>query len=103
MVKNMRPGSVVLDMAVEFGGNCEISEKEKVVKKHGVTIIGESNLPSLVATNASEVYAKNLLALIEHISSEGKIELDFEDEIVKGSVICYKKEVVHERTKALLQ
>jgi len=103
MVKNMRPGSVVLDMAVEFGGNCEISEKDKIVKKHNVTIIGESNLPSLVATNASEVYAKNLLALIEHISSEGNVNLDFEDEIVKGSVICYKKEIVHERTKALLQ
>ncbi|NOX18857.1 MAG: Re/Si-specific NAD(P)(+) transhydrogenase subunit alpha [Chlorobi bacterium] len=103
MVKNMRPGSVVLDMAVEFGGNCEISEKDKAAKKHGVTIIGESNLPSLVATNASEVYAKNLLALLEHISSEGNINLDFEDEIVKGSVICYKKEVVNERTKALLQ
>lgn len=102
MVKNMRPGSVVLDMATEFGGNCEVSEKNKTVVKHGVTIIGESNLPSLVATNSSDVYSKNIMALLDHISKEGNIELNFEDEIVKGSVITYKKEVVHERTKQLL-
>ncbi|MCB0752847.1 MAG: Re/Si-specific NAD(P)(+) transhydrogenase subunit alpha, partial [Ignavibacteriae bacterium] len=87
MVKGMRPGSVVLDMAVEFGGNCEISEKGKTVKKHGVIIIGEPNIPSLVATNASEVYSKNILALLEHISKEGKVELNLEDEIVKGALI----------------
>jgi len=102
MVKNMRPGSVVLDMAVEFGGNCEISEKGKTVQKYGVTIIGEPNIPSLVATNASEVYGKNLMALLEHISKDGKVELDLEDEIVKGALICYNGEVVHERTKSLL-
>lgn len=102
MIKSMRPGSVVLDMAVEFGGNCEISEKGKTVKKYGVTIIGEPNLPSLVATNASEVYSKNLLALLEHISKDGKIELNVEDEIVKGSLITYNNQIVHERTKNLL-
>ncbi|MAT58874.1 MAG: NAD(P)(+) transhydrogenase (Re/Si-specific) subunit alpha [Ignavibacteriae bacterium] len=102
MVKNMRPGSVVLDMAVEFGGNCEVSEKGKVVKKYGVTIIGEPNLPSLVPTHSSDVYAKNILALLEHISKEGKVELNFDDEIVKGSVITHNGEVVQERTKSLL-
>lgn len=102
MVKNMRPGSVVLDMAVEFGGNCEISEKGKTVKKYGVTIIGEPNLPSLVPTHTSDVYAKNILALLDHISKEGNVTLNFEDEIVKGSVITYNGEVVQERTKSLL-
>lgn len=102
MVKNMRPGSVVLDMAVEFGGNCEVSEKGKTVKKHGVNIIGEPNLPSLVPTHSSDVYAKNILALLEHIGKEGTVELNFDDEIVKGSVITYNGEVVQERTKALL-
>jgi NAD(P) transhydrogenase subunit alpha len=102
MVKAMRPGSVVLDMAVEFGGNCEISENGKTVKKHDVTIIGEPNLPSLVATNSSEVYSKNLMALLDHIVKEGKLELDLEEEIVKGSLITYNKEVIHERTKSLL-
>ncbi len=102
MVKNMRAGSVVLDMAVEFGGNCEISENGKTVKKHDVTIIGEPNLPSLVPTNSSEVYSKNLMALLDHIVKEGKLELNQEDEIVKGSLICYNKEVIQERTKSLL-
>lgn len=103
MVKNMRPGSVVLDMATEFGGNCEVSEKGKTVKKHDVIIIGEPNLPSLVPTHSSDVYAKNIQALLEHISKEGNVELNFEDEIVQGSVITYNGEVVQERTKALLQ
>lgn len=102
MVKNMRHGSVVLDMAVEFGGNCEVSEKGKVVEKYGVTIIGEPNLPSLVAVNSSEVYSKNIMALLDHISKEGKLELNLEDEIVKGALITYNKEVVQERTRGLL-
>ncbi len=103
MVKNMRPGSVVLDMAVEFGGNCEISEKDKTVKKYGVSIIGESNLPSLVPNHSSEMYSKNLLSLITYIGKEGKVELNLEDEIVKGSLITFKKEVVNPRVKELLK
>jgi NAD(P) transhydrogenase subunit alpha len=103
MVKEMRPGSVVLDMATEFGGNCEISEKDKTVVKHDVTIIGESNLPSHVATNSSEVYSKNLQALLEYISEEGNVTLNLEDEIVAGSLISHNGEVVHERTKEALK
>jgi NAD(P) transhydrogenase subunit alpha len=101
MVKNMRPGSVVLDMAVEFGGNCEVSEKGKTVKKHGVTIIGEPNLPSLVPTHSSEMYSKNILALIQHIGKEGKVDLKLDDEIVKGSLITHNGAVIQERIKAL--
>jgi NAD(P) transhydrogenase subunit alpha len=103
MIKKMRPGSVVLDMAVEFGGNCEISEKGNIVEKYDVTIIGESNLPSLVATNSSEVYAKNILALLDHISKDGKVEYNFDDEILKGSVICYNGEIVNERVKQIIE
>lgn len=103
MVKNMHTGSVVLDMAAEFGGNCEISEKGKSVVKYGVTIIGEPNLPSLVPTNSSQVYSKNIMALLEHISQEGKVELNLDDEIIKGALITFKKEIVHEKTKSLLQ
>ena len=102
MVKNMKPGSVVLDMAVEFGGNCEVSEKGKIVKKHGVTIIGEPNLPSLVPTHSSDMYSKNILALIQHIGKEGKVELNLEDEIVKGSLITHNGEVFNQRIKDLL-
>ncbi len=103
MVKNMKPGSVVLDMAVEFGGNCEVSEKGKIVKKHGVTIIGEPNLPSLVPTHSSDMYSKNILALIQHIGKEGKVELNLEDEIVKGSLITHNGEVFNQRIKDLLK
>jgi NAD(P) transhydrogenase subunit alpha len=103
MVKNMRPGSVVLDMAVEFGGNCEVSEKGKNVKKYGVTIIGEPNLPSLVPTHSSEMYAKNILSLIQHIGKEGNVELNLEDEIVQGSLISHNGEVINQRIKDLLK
>ena len=103
MVKNMRPGSVILDMAVEFGGNCEVSEKGKTVKKYGVNIIGEPNLPSLVPNHSSEMYSKNLLSLITHIGKEGKVTLNLEDEIVKGSLITHNKEVINPRVKELLK
>jgi NAD(P) transhydrogenase subunit alpha len=103
MVKNMKPGSVVLDMAVEFGGNCEVSEKGKNVKKHGVTVIGEPNLPSLVPTHSSEMYSKNILSLIQHIGKEGNVELNLEDEIVQGSLITHSGEVINQRIKDLLK
>jgi NAD(P) transhydrogenase subunit alpha len=103
MVKNMRPGSVVLDMAVEFGGNCEVSEKGKTVKKYNVTIIGEPNIPSLVPTHSSEVYSKNILSLLQHISKDGQVNLNPDDEIVKGSLITHNKEVINPRVKELLK
>ncbi len=103
MVKKMKPGSVILDMAVEFGGNCEVSEKDKTVKKYGVTIIGEPNIPSQIPTNASEMYSKNILALLLHIGKQGKVELNLEDEIVKGSLITYNGEVVNQRIKELIK
>ncbi|MEP0860044.1 MAG: Re/Si-specific NAD(P)(+) transhydrogenase subunit alpha [Ignavibacterium sp.] len=103
MVKHMRAGSVVLDMATEFGGNCEISEKGKTVKKYDVTIIGEPNLPSMVATHASEMYSKNILSLIQHISKDGKINLNLDDEIVKGCLITRNGEVINQRVKDLIK
>ncbi len=103
MVKKMRPGSVVLDMAVEFGGNCEVSELGKTVKKFGVIIIGEPNLPSLVPQHSSEMYAKNLLSLLTYISNDGKVTLDLENEIIKGSLITHNGEVVHQRIKELIK
>jgi NAD(P) transhydrogenase subunit alpha len=103
MVKHMRAGSVVLDMATEFGGNCEISERGKTVKKYDVTIIGESNLPSLVPTHASEMYSKNILSLIQHISKDGKINLNLDDEIVKGCLITRNSEVINQRVKELIK
>jgi len=102
MVKNMRPGSVVLDMAVEFGGNCELSENGKTVVKNSVTIIGEPNLPSLVPYHCSEMYAKNIQNLIEYSSKEGIFNHNLEDEILGGATIVKDGLVVNDRTKALL-
>lgn len=102
MVKTMKKGSVIVDMAVESGGNCEISEKDKTVVKHGVTIIGESNLPSLLPTNASQLYATNISTLLLHLANKDGFNLDMEEEITKGVLITYKGETVHEFTKKIL-
>jgi NAD(P) transhydrogenase subunit alpha len=102
MVKNMKPGSVILDMAVEFGGNCELSEAGKTVVEYNVKIIGETNLPSLVSVNASEMYSKNLLSLIQHFSKEGELILNRDDEILKSALITFNGEVVNEKVLEIL-
>ena len=102
MVKTMKQGAVIVDMAVESGGNCEISEKDKTVVKHGVTIIGESNLPALLPTNASQLYATNISTLLLHLATKDGFNLDREEEITKGVLITYGGEIVHEFTKKIL-
>ena len=88
-VKQMKYGAVIVDMAVEQGGNCEASEVDKVVVKHGVKIVGTSNLPSTLATNASELYAKNLQNLLLHLSDKDAFKWDMEEEITKGTLIVH--------------
>lgn len=90
MVKNMRMGSVIVDMAVEQGGNCTLSENNKTVTKYGVTIIGESNLPSLLPLNASELYAKNISVFLLHLADSKGFKWDLEEEITKGSLIVHQ-------------
>lgn len=103
MVKTMKLGSVIVDMAVESGGNCAISEKNATVVKHGVTIIGESNLPSLLPVNASNLYATNISTLLLHLANSKGLNLDFEEEITKGVVITHEGQLVHPFTKSILQ
>ena len=95
MVKSMRFGSVILDMAVEQGGNVEGSEFNKTVVKHGVTIIGESNLASLLPLNASELYARNISTLFLHLANKDGFKWEMEEEITKGSLIVYKGQAIH--------
>lgn len=102
MVKSMKPGSVIVDMAVESGGNCTLSEFNKTVVKHGVTIIGESNLPSLVSVNASELYAKNISTLLLHLADKDHFKWDMEEDITKGCLITHGGELVHSFTKEIL-
>ncbi|MEY3342378.1 MAG: hypothetical protein RL090_62 [Bacteroidota bacterium] len=99
MVKSMRPGSVIVDMAVEQGGNCPLSELNKTVVKHGVTIIGESNLPGLLPTNASELYAKNIQTFLEHLSDKNGFKFDLAEEITKGSIITHEGNIMQENLK----
>lgn len=102
MVESMKKGSVIVDMAVEWGGNCELSETDKTIEKHGVTIIGVSNLPSLLPINASQLYATNISTLLLHLASPDAFELNLEEEITKGCMITHKGETVHEFTKSIL-
>jgi NAD(P) transhydrogenase subunit alpha len=102
MVRSMKKGSVIVDMAVEAGGNCDLSELNKTVVKHGITIIGESNLPSLLPVNASELYAKNIIALLLHLATKDGFKFEMEEDITKGSVITHKGEILNELTKRVL-
>ena len=102
MVKSMKPGSVIVDMAVEWGGNCALSELNKTVEKHGVKIIGESNLPSLLPINASQLYATNISTLLLHLASKDGFKMELEEEITKGTLITHNGNLVHEFTKSIL-
>lgn len=95
MVRSMRMGSVIVDMAVEQGGNVVGSELNTTVTKHGVTIIGESNLPSLLPLNASELFARNVQAFLTHLASKDGFRWEMEEEITKGSLIVHNGKPVH--------
>ncbi|SHI24752.1 Re/Si-specific NAD(P)(+) transhydrogenase subunit alpha [Pollutimonas bauzanensis] len=94
-VQGMKPGSVIVDLAVERGGNCPLSEKDQVVEKHGVTLIGLSNLPALVATDASALYARNVLDFMKLIAdAEGKLAIKQDDEIITACLMCMDGKVL---------
>jgi NAD(P) transhydrogenase subunit alpha len=102
MVASMKPGSVIVDMAAEAGGNVEGTEAGKEVVKHGVTIIGLTNLPAMMPGSATQMYAKNIQTLLKHLIKDGSVALDFEDEITKGATITHDGKVVHEATAKAL-
>ena len=103
MVEKMKKGSVVIDLAAENGGNCEMTKKDKVVNHNGVTIDGSSNLPSEMQTHASQLYAKNVSTLISYMTNEGKIKLDLEDEIISGSMFAHQGKITHKQTQKALE
>jgi len=92
-VAAMRPGSVIVDLAAEAGGNCELTEPGEEVVREGVTIVGPMNLPSSMPLHASQLYARNVSALLQHLAPEGELVLDFEDEITAGACVTRKEEV----------
>ena len=90
-VTAMRPGSVIVDLAAEAGGNCELTEPGQEVVRDGVLIVGLTNLPSTMASHASQLYAKNVAALLQHLAPEGELKLDWEDEITAETCVTRQK------------
>jgi proton-translocating NAD(P)+ transhydrogenase subunit alpha len=92
-VRAMRPGSVIVDLAAEAGGNCELTDPGEETVREGVTIVGFTNLPSSMPFHASQLYARNVSALLHHLAPEGELALDWDDEITAGACVAGKQEV----------
>ncbi len=102
MVKSMKPGSVIIDMAAEAGGNCELTEPGREVVKHRVRIVGNTNLPATMPGSATQMYSRNVQTLVQHLVKDGKLELNFDDEITRGATITHGGQVIHEATAKAL-
>jgi len=102
MVKAMKPGSVIVDLAAERGGNCALTKQGETVVAHGVNILGPENLASDLAYHASQMYGKNMQTLVELILEDGQANLDFNDEIIAGTVVAHNGEVTHPHIRKLL-
>ena len=104
MVKTMKYGSVIVDLAAESGGNCELSEAGETVLAHGVQILGPSNLPTSIPVHSSQMYSKNIVTLIsEFLGDDGQLQLDFENDVVGPSTVTHGGEVQNERVKSIMR
>ncbi|UCG53798.1 MAG: Re/Si-specific NAD(P)(+) transhydrogenase subunit alpha [Candidatus Latescibacterota bacterium] len=103
MVKGMSPGSVVVDLAAERGGNCDLTKPGETVEVHGVSILGPLNVPSTVPYHASQMYAKNITTFFQNLVKDGAIDLNMEDEIIKDTMVAKGGEVVLPRVRELLE
>jgi NAD(P) transhydrogenase subunit alpha len=102
MVQGMKHGSVIMDLAAENGGNCELTTPGEVTISHGVIIDGSLNLPATMPTHASQLYAKNIITFVKHLCPEGEIKMDLEDEIISGALFAHRGKITHEPTKEAL-
>ncbi|MCB0707228.1 MAG: NAD(P) transhydrogenase subunit alpha [Saprospiraceae bacterium] len=96
-IQNMRPGSVIVDLAASTGGNCAFTKNNEIIEVHGVTIIGDSNLASSIPMDSSKMYGKNLINFFREVISEGAIQFDFENEITKNACITHQGEIISPR------
>ncbi|WP_428261996.1 Re/Si-specific NAD(P)(+) transhydrogenase subunit alpha [Haliangium sp.] len=101
-VKGMSPGSVIIDLAAERGGNCELTQADVDVVEHGVLILGPLNLAASMPYHASQMFSKNVTTFLAHLVKEGKMELDMDDEITAGTLMCRDGEVIHPRLRDIL-
>ena len=102
MVRAMAPGSVIVDLAAERGGNCELTRPGETVVEGGVTILGPTNLPATVPLHASQMYARNVVTFLSHLAKGGKFEFDLSDEITRDTLVTRDGEVVHPRVREAL-
>ena len=102
MVQGMRPGSVILDLAAEGGGNCELTRPGETVQAHGVTILGPTNLASTIPYHASQMYARNLTAFLQNLVKDGELRLNLEDPIIRDTLLTHQGDVVNPRVRELL-
>ena len=102
IVENMKMGSVIVDLASENGGNCELTQKDEIITHKGVIIDGTSNFPATMQTHASQLYSKNISSFVKHMLKEGDLNLDLKDEIIAGAMFTHKGEITHQATKELI-
>jgi NAD(P) transhydrogenase subunit alpha len=103
MVAGMRPGSVIVDLAAEQGGNCALTVPGEEVERHGVTIIGPLNVPSSMPFHASQMYARTVMSFLLHLVKGGQIQMDLADELTRGPLVTHQGEIVHDVVKQALQ
>ena len=103
VVELMKPGSVIMDLAAENGGNCEVTEKDKIITHNDVIVDGTSNIPATMPVHASELYAKNISALVLYMTKENNLNFDMDDEIISGSTFTHQGTITHDPTRNLLE
>ena len=102
MVENMKKGSVIMDLASENGGNCELTKKDEIIDHNGVIIDGTSNFPATMSVHASQLYAKNISSFVNYMIKEGDLNLDLEDEIISGAMFTHKGKITHQPTHKMV-
>ncbi len=102
MVQGMRPGSVIVDLASEQGGNCAVTEPGQEIVRHGVAIIGPTNLPSTMPFHASQMYARTVTSFLMHLLKEGRVQLDLNDELTRGPLVTHQGEIMYQAVKSTL-
>jgi NAD(P) transhydrogenase subunit alpha len=103
MVDGMKPGSVIIDLAAEGGGNCELTQAGETIDHSGIKIYGPLDVPSMLAVHASEMYAKNLLNFLTPMIKDGQLAPDWDDEVIADSALTHAGEIRHAPTRALLE
>ena len=102
MVKAMKPGSAIVDVSIDQGGNCALTVGGELIERHGISIDGTKNIPGMVATSATSMFSKNIVNFVANIVKDGKIIIDTNDEITDSTLVCQNGKLVHAGTREAL-